>query len=214
MLLAIDTATHRASIALHDGTILRGECTWEAVRRHTVTLVPHIAQMLEASEITPVDLTALAVNVGPGSYTGVRIGVAVAKGLALSLHLPLVPATTLEILVAAQPPDERPLYALYAAGRKRVGSARYAWVDGRWRPTTEVEVTDWPEFATQLEKPAVVVGEVGKRGHAALEDVQGVELPPPARHLRRAGYLAELAWQRLRAGEAGELSQVVPIYAR
>ena len=56
MLLAIDTATSRASIALHDGHSVRGECTWEASNRHTVTLLPHIVQMLKASGITADDL--------------------------------------------------------------------------------------------------------------------------------------------------------------
>jgi len=84
MLLAIDTATRYASIALHDEHTLRGECTWEANRQHTVTLLPHIYELLQETGITPEHLSAIAVCRGPGSYTGVRIGLAVAHEI---LHL-------------------------------------------------------------------------------------------------------------------------------
>ena len=212
-LLAIDTATYRASIALHDGATLRGECTWEAINRHTVTLVPHITEMLDETGITPHALSAIAVCRGPGSYTGVRIGVAVAKGLALSQHLPLIGVTTLDILVAAQPPDPRPLYALFTAGRKRVGYARYAWQETGWAAETEVEVVTWAELAERVVMPALIVGEITSQGRQALSAVGGgMEIPPAPYHLRRAGFLAELAWVRLRAGDEGRPAQLLPLY--
>jgi len=218
MLLAIDTATHRASIALHDGDALRGECTWEAANRHTVTLLPHIVEMLEETGITAADLSALAVCIGPGSYTGVRIGVAVAKGLATAHALPMVGMTTLEILVAAQPPDPRPLYALFGAGRRRVGYARFRWHQSAWQVETEVTLATWSEFSEVLSATgdaALVMGEIGAKGRAALAALgDAVEIPSPARHLRRAGFLADLAWARLREGEQGDAAQVNPVYAR
>lgn len=215
MLLAIDTATTRASVALHDGHTLRDEFTWEAVRKHTVTLAPHIRQILAASDVTAQALTALAVCIGPGSYTGVRIGVAVAQGLAVTRRLPLIGVSTLDILVAAQPPDPRPLYALFAAGRKRAGFARYRWRSSQWEIETEVEVVTWAELAEQFSEPSIVVGEIEPQGWDALRPLGDlVEIPPPARHLRRAGFLADLAWARLRAGERGRPADIRPLYAR
>jgi tRNA threonylcarbamoyladenosine biosynthesis protein TsaB len=215
MLLAIDTATHHASIALHDGTFLRGECTWESGNRHTVTLVPRINQILTASAITSADLTAVAVCIGPGSYTGVRIGVSVAKGLASAQKLPLIGAQTLDILVSAHPEDARPLYALYAAGRKRVGYARYRWLDDSWQSETGVAVGEWTELAEQIVLPAIVLGEISSQGMEALRTLYGrIEIPAPARHLRRAGYLADLAWDRLRANQVDDPSALVPVYTR
>jgi tRNA threonylcarbamoyladenosine biosynthesis protein TsaB len=214
MLLAIDTATNHASIALHDGDDLRGEYTWEAVNRHTVTLVPHIQELFEETGITPKHLSALAVCEGPGSYTGVRIGIAVAKGLAITRHLPLVGMTTLDILVAAHPPDTRPLYALFAAGRKRVGCARYHYTDGRWSVETPVEIVAWTDFADHVQSPALVSGEISKRGHKVLAEMEGIEVPPAAQRLRRAGFLAELVWKQLRAGYQGDPARLTPIYVR
>ncbi len=211
MLLAIDTATARASIALHDGQTLRSECTWEAVNRHTTTLAARIAQMLEASGCAPASVTAVAVCIGPGSYTGVRIGVALAKGLAVAQHLPLVGVPTLDILAAAQPADTRPLYAAFAAGRQRAGVARYRWGDEGWRAETEVFLGTWPELFAQMDEPALLVGEIEA---ADLPANTQLTIPAPALHLRRAGFLADLAWARLRAGQTDDPALLQPLYAR
>ncbi len=215
MLLAIDTATRHASIALHDGETLRGECTWEAINRHTVTLVPHIQEMLEAVELTSDALTAVAVCVGPGSYTGVRIGVSAAQGLAITQHLPLVGVRTLDILVAAQPPDPRPLYALFAAGRKRVGYARYVWRETGWQRESEAKLVRWQQFPERITEPAIVVGEFPAEGRELLRAAgDRITLPAPPHHLRRAGFLAEIGWSQLRSGYQGDPARVTPIYAR
>lgn len=215
MLLALDTATHWASIALHDGVNLLAECTWASSNRHTVTLLPRVMALLASSDLTPDDLTAVGVCVGPGSYTGVRIGVSVAKGLAASRVLPLVGVTTLDILAAAQPRADRLLYALFAAGRRRVGYARYRWQTGGWQAETGVQVVTWAAFAETLALPALVVGEIGDSGWEALRSLDGdVVIPEPAWHLRRAGFLADIAWQRLQAGEVDMPADLLPLYAR
>jgi tRNA threonylcarbamoyladenosine biosynthesis protein TsaB len=215
MLLALDSASLRASIAIHDGTTLRAECTWESSNRHTVTLLPRVVQLLASSNLTSQDLTAIGVCIGPGSYTGVRIGVALAKGLASSRKLSLVGVTTLDILAAAQPQDSRPLYAIFAAGRRRVGFARYRWRETGWRSETGVQVVSWDELPGRLELPAILVGEIGAPGREALRSLFGrLEIPAPARHLRRAGYLADIAWQRLRDNQVDAPSALLPLYAR
>lgn len=215
MLLAIDTATSCASIALHDGTTLRAECTWEAVRRHTVTLVPHIKQMLDNSSVDPADLQALAVCVGPGSYTGVRIGIAVSKGMAASGGFPLIGITTLDILTAAQPPDPRPMYALFAAGRKRIGCAVYRWHETHWKAQSQVTIQTWEELKDSISEPALVVGELSAPGRELLSEISTlVEIPAPAHHLRRAGFLADLAWTRLRHNDIDDAASLVPLYTR
>ena len=82
MLLAIDTATSLLGIALHDGDRLLAECTLTVDRSHSAVLAPMIKQIMERTGVAGDELTALAVSVGPGSYTGLRIGVALAKGMA------------------------------------------------------------------------------------------------------------------------------------
>ena len=120
MLLAIDTATQVLSLALHDGAALRAEWSLAAGRRQGVRLAPMIEQLLQQTGLQAADLTALAVAVGPGSYTGLRIGVALAKGLAAVDDLPLVPLTTLEIVLEAHAPARH----LAAAHRHGAGRAQ------------------------------------------------------------------------------------------
>lgn len=221
MLLAIDTATHWASIALHDGKTLRGEVTWESANAHTVTLAPRIQELLEQTGVPIGELTGIAVCIGPGSYTGVRVGMALAKGIAVAQQLPLVGVTTLDILVEGQPPDPRPLYATFAAGRQRVGYACYRFQEGAWRAQSAVRLATWETLLTQLETPALVVGEIDAHGRKVLESA-GLELtlPPAPWHLRRAGFLAEIAWrqlqQRARPGRpttSTDPAQLLPLYA-
>ena len=86
MLLALDTSTALAGVALYDGA-LRAEATWHAGRNHTVQVMPEAVRLLEGQGLGPGDLSAVGVATGPGSYTGVRVGLALANGLAVYLRL-------------------------------------------------------------------------------------------------------------------------------
>ena len=90
MILAIDTATRSASLAVHDGAAVRAEFTWDTSDHHTVELMPRIVEMLAQINVTIDQLSGLGVSIGPGSFTGVRVGVALAKGLAVSRSIPIV----------------------------------------------------------------------------------------------------------------------------
>src|SRR5688572_11606960 len=104
MLLAIDTATHLTSLALFDGRSLVIEESWQAASNHTVELAPAIVKMFERIDTSMDGLTALAVCTGPGTFTGLRIGVSLAKGLAAAREIPLVGLSTMDILALSQPP--------------------------------------------------------------------------------------------------------------
>jgi len=130
MLIAIDTATGHASLALHDGFQVRVEHTWESVRRHTVELLPRLVAALEQLGLGTEHLSGVTVTRGPGSFTGLRVGIAVAKGLALARGLPLIGVPTLDGVAAAQGRDRRRLCAVLQAGRGRVCGATYRWRKG------------------------------------------------------------------------------------
>jgi tRNA threonylcarbamoyl adenosine modification protein YeaZ len=104
LLLAIDTASRLISLALHDGCRLNFEATWHTANNHTIELAPAIQRALAQTQITAADLTAVAVSQGPGSFTGLRIGLGMAKGLAMAQPIALVAVPTLDILAAGIPP--------------------------------------------------------------------------------------------------------------
>ena len=98
MLLALDTATDNASIALHDGGQVLAELSWRSWRRHTVELAPQVDALLRLARAAPGDLTAVAVSIGPGSYVGTRVALSFAKGVIAALGLPLLGIPSLDVL--------------------------------------------------------------------------------------------------------------------
>ncbi|RLD00062.1 MAG: tRNA (adenosine(37)-N6)-threonylcarbamoyltransferase complex dimerization subunit type 1 TsaB [Chloroflexi bacterium] len=213
MLVAIDTATSHASLALHDGFRVRVEHTWETSRRHTVELMPRLVAALEQLGLGAEHLSGVAVTRGPGSFTGLRVGVALAKGLALARGLPLVGVPTLDVVAAAQGRDRRPLCAVLQAGRRRICVAIYRWRNGEWRMRQEPQLTTWASLVEKTTSPTLFCGEVDQEGAEALAALGELAvLLPAAARLRRAGFLAELAWQRLNRGETDDPATLAPIY--
>ena len=220
-LLALDTATQFISIALHDGQQVLAEQTWLSENHHTVELAPAVHALLSQANLAAADLTALAVSLGPGSYTGLRIGVALAKGMAAAHDLPLVGISTLDILASEQPQTPGALILVLNAGRHRVVTARYHWRKGQWKPRGEAENMDWDTLIASIDGPASISGEVSAEGRSAIEAAQKQSLPitltSPVLRLRRAGFLAEEAWARLRATpdkRAFRAAAVAPIYVK
>lgn len=219
MLLAIDTATQVMSLALHDGDSLRAESTWHTANNHTAELAPAVRELLARSETALDALTALAVCVGPGSYTGLRIGVALAKGLAAARDLPLVGMSSLDILAAAQPyVPANALVVVVAAGRGRVVAATYRWRRGRWGHRGEPEALDWDTLIASIDGPAALSGDINAEGRAALAAAQArgvpITLNAPVYRLRRAGFLAEEALARLAAGGDFSADRLAPLYVK
>src|SRR5512135_2390882 len=105
MLLAIDTSTAQMGVALSDGSVTVAESVWYGHQHHTVELAPALTELLNHAGLAVRDLQGLVVAIGPGSFTSLRVGLALAKGLALARTLPVVGVPTLHILAAAQAPS-------------------------------------------------------------------------------------------------------------
>lgn len=186
--LAFDTATAVATSALVDGHELLGERVSRAQ-----TLLEDVDALLRQGGAHPSELDRLAVGVGPGSFTGVRIGLAVARGLALSLDLPGSGVSTLAAL-AAGAPDAQPVID---AKRREV----FTLIGGEPRVLSPQELP--------LAEGAVCVGDGARRYRALLEE-RGAVVPPDEdeRHLPRARFHAALA------GEPGPVEELEPLYLR
>lgn len=215
MLLAIDTATRQISLALHDGASVVAENTWSTTNHHTVELAPNTALMLRRAGLEPGHLRGIAVALGPGSYTGLRIGLGLAKGLALAHALPLLGVPTFEILMRAQSPRDEHVIAVIHAGRGRISAQAYRWAKRGWTPAGETHVLDWATLAANIGEPTFICGEVDGAGLEQLRKLKvKVTLASPAQSLRRAGYLAEIGWERLRASPPSmdDPNTLAPIY--
>ncbi len=213
MLLAVDTSTLWIGMALYDGSSVVAEQVWHTQNHHTVELAPAVEQLLRRSGVKPGSLECLAVALGPGSFTSLRIGMALVKGLALALHIPAVGVPTLDAIAEAQPVRETPLLAVLQAGRKRLAIGRYEAEDGRWIAKGEIEVKYPEEFAESLHRPVLVCGELPEDLRGLLRRKRkSVMLASPAASLRRPAYLAEIAWQKWQAGNLPPAAALSPIY--
>lgn len=213
MLLAIDSATRQLGLALHDGGRVLTEISWRTRNNHTVDLAPAIQYVLSSIGVTTADLTALAAAQGPGSFNGLRIGLSLAKGMAMALRLPLFTVPTLDIVAAAQGEFDGALLAVAEAGRGRVVAGTYHWRDGRWRGDDNVRIAAWPALIEEITAPTLVAGEIDEAAHDLLvRQARIFTLAVPAACLRRASFLADLAWQRQRDGDPGDPLQAVPFY--
>jgi tRNA threonylcarbamoyladenosine biosynthesis protein TsaB len=213
MLLAIDTSTAQTGLSLYDGTRVIGELLWHSKLHHTQELAPALVDLLARTGSVIDVIQALAVAVGPGSFTSLRVGLAFAKGLALARHLSLVGIPTLDIVAAAQPVSKKPLVAVLQAGRGRLASMRYRPSNNGWKATGSPVMTNVDALAVSIKSPTIVCGEltVEERQRLARKH-KNVILASPAACARRPGILAELAWERWQAGRVDNLATLAPIY--
>jgi tRNA threonylcarbamoyladenosine biosynthesis protein TsaB len=215
MLLALDTSTRLAGIALYSGTDgLIAEHSWHSANRHTIELMPRVAQMLAQAGAASKDLRAVAVALGPGSFTGLRVALATAKGLALAEDLALLGVPTLDSVAYPHSRQPLPVIAVVQAGRGRVCWALYAHGSSGWTARAPAGLATIPELAATISRPTQIAGELA---HADREQLAGLSgghavLLPPALAIRRPGCLAEIGWNRYAAGERDDPASLSPIY--
>lgn len=212
VILAIDTATHAVGLALHDGAELIAEHHWVMRSFHTVQLAPEIAMILQRANCRVSSLSAVAVAQGPGSYTGLRIGLALAKGMALVHHLPIIAIPTLDILAYSQPARPQPMLAVTQVGRGRVAGLWYKWGLEQWKASGTPQVMSWDQLMEHIDTETYICGEIEKSAREKLREAPLAILAPPAFSLRRPGFLAELGWERLRAGLVDDPRTLAPLY--
>ncbi|GAA5526401.1 tRNA (adenosine(37)-N6)-threonylcarbamoyltransferase complex dimerization subunit type 1 TsaB [Herpetosiphon gulosus] len=213
MLLAFDTATDTAGVAVYDAAGLRAEANWFAGRGHSSQLLPMAQQLLSNLDLTPAELTGVAVSVGPGSWSGIRVGMSSAKGLALAHDLPLLGISSLETLAYPHQRIGRSVIAVIKLGRDRYAMAEYRLRRAWTRIGVERNVSR-EELLAAIPELALVCGDVDPRLALSINKARGagVVIPSPAVGLRRAGFLAEIAWNRLQAGERDDLTSLEPSY--
>ena len=214
MLLAIDTATRIAGIALYNENGLHAEHVWRTSDNHTMELMPCIVHACEQQTLRPAELEAVGVSLGPGSFTGLRVGLSIAKGLALALGIALMGVTTLDAAAHAHSRQCLPICAVLPAGRGMWCTAFYSVVEGSCQRRSDYALVNTATLIERLQEPTLICGELDTRLREALRaDACGnAVVTSPAYAAQRAGFLAELAWRRFACGERDDMTSLSPIY--
>lgn len=215
MLLAFETSAKAASVALFDGEKLLGEQYQNTGLTHSQTLLVMAEELLRQCDKTSADVTAVAVANGPGSFTGVRIGAAAAKGFAWGAQCPIYGVSTLEAMALGLGVYEGYVCPVMDARRAQVYNALFYADHGKLQRITEdraIALADLEKEIKNLEKPIFLVGDGSILCYnTLLEGVPQLVLPPESRmHQRAVGVgLAALAQEK-----PDDPAQLAPQYLR
>lgn len=207
--LAIETSTLAGGVALLDGDRVRGEYLLDVRATHSERLMPAIDRLLRDAGWAAADVQGLAVAVGPGSFTGLRIGLSAVKGLALALGIPIAAVPTLDAMAATLPFAELPVCPVLDARKGEVYCSLYRW-DGREMRREWDYLALAPEaLEARLAEPVIVLGD----GAAAIATPHARPAPPHRRAPSPAA-VGVMGLSRLRAGSVVPAADLVPIYLR
>jgi tRNA threonylcarbamoyladenosine biosynthesis protein TsaB len=210
MELSIDTASELASVALSREGKLLDDVAWQCRRNHTLEVLPAIDKMLSQGGVDKRELTAVFVCTGPGMYTGLRVGVSLAQGLARGLAIPALGVGRLTLDAYPHLDFEGDIVAVHRAGRGELAWALYR--GDPWREVSAPKLSQPEELALAISERSVAVGEVDEELAGLLAELDVPVREPAAEG--RARSLAELGFARLRAGKTAEAALLRPVYLR
>ena len=212
MLLAIDTSTRHAGVALaQDGQVISSR-SWCSQANHTGELMPAIAEILNGHRLAARDLTGIAVALGPGGFSALRVGISTAKGLALASGTPLVGLKTLDLEAHPYLASGMPVCALLDVGRQEVASARFGH-DGR--RLAEDTISRPVELLSGIAEPTIFCGEGVTLWIGLIREQLGIlALPITSSPAVRLWSLAALGQPRIELGDADDLATLQPHYLR
>ena len=213
MLLAIDTSTDSAGLALvQDGKVL-AEATWRCGQNHSVELLPRLAEMLEQTGVELKSLNCILVAKGPGSFNGLRVGLSTAKGLAFSLDIPIIGVGSLELEARQHAESDLPICPVFNAGRGEIATALYRNKAG-WQQLAPEHITTVDALDSEITEKTLFCGEylpvIADELSKRLKDKAVIAPGRP----RRAALLAELAEERLKAEDYDNPATLQPLYLR
>ncbi|WP_202708697.1 tRNA (adenosine(37)-N6)-threonylcarbamoyltransferase complex dimerization subunit type 1 TsaB [Sporosalibacterium faouarense] len=218
-ILAIDTSSIVATCAIMDDEKLIGEYILNHKRTHSQKIMPIIEEILSSCDLKPEDIDVYAASVGPGSFTGLRIGVATVKGLAHAMNKSVVGISTIEALAFNIPYSEGIIVPMMDARRDRVYTGIYKWEDGDLCVIEEPDAIEVEELLDKLLKrneKVIVNGD----GAIVYKDkiIEGlgskVLFAPKSVNMARAASVAELAMAKAKIGDVTSFMDLVPDYLR
>lgn len=218
LVLAIDTAILVSSVALVSQESLIGEITLKTRKTHSERLMPNIVDLLEKAEVRKESLTAVAVSVGPGSFTGLRIGLATAKALAFALNIEIIGVPTLAAMAFGCPGQGTLLASVFDAQKGNVYHALYRWQSGEMLEIQAPKVINIEKVISEHSKssePVMFMGEAAELYKDKIISGGGnLLLAPPQIIMPRAANVGLLGIKLIAGGITNDAMTLEPLYIR
>lgn len=217
-ILAVDTSATAASVAVAEENKLIGEFSINTALTHSQTLMPMVDELLKNTGLSVNDIDAVAVNAGPGSFTGVRIGVAAVKGIAFPKNLPCVSVSTLESMAYNMLGNDCIVCSVMDARCSQVYNALFR-VKGctvtRMTDDRALSLTDLKNELRNINEKVVLVGDGAVLCSKFLgEELENIMLAPFNNRIQTASSVAYAAFEKINNGETVKADELMPVYLR
>lgn len=217
-ILALETSAVAASVAVCEDEALVAQAFQRTGLTHSATLMPMVESMLKNTGLTLAEMDLIAVAAGPGSFTGLRIGVSAAKGLAWPLDKPCAGVSTLEAMAWQLSGMEGVICAAMDARRQQVYNALFELVDGkpvRLSPDRAISLDDLQAELANVEKTQIMVGDGAHLCYNAFQKCgYPVKMTPPHLQYQTAWGVARCALEQAREGKLTDAAGLIPNYHR
>ncbi|SJZ34348.1 tRNA (adenosine(37)-N6)-threonylcarbamoyltransferase complex dimerization subunit type 1 TsaB [Selenihalanaerobacter shriftii] len=222
LILALDSSTSVGAISIHNDEGLVAEYNLNLAKTHSQRLMPQIISLMDDVGVTVDDLDGIVVGIGPGSFTGIRIGLATAKSLAQSLEIPIISLSTLDILANELVYIDEYICPIIDARRNRVYTALYHEVDklGLKKKASKDQMLEVKELAKiilqELSNKVIFIGPATKVYQETIEEILGEQaiFIPNHYDLPRGAVLGRIGSLKLKAGSQHELMDISPNYLK
>ncbi len=213
--LAIETSGRIGSIATVDNGQFLSEEEFPHGLQHAAQILPIIDRLTRAQNWKPADIQELYVSAGPGSFTGLRIGITLAKTLALATGVQVVAVPSLQVLAQNAPAEARRLILVLDAKREQIFTARFERVGDEWQEREPAHVDHLAEMISRSPRPIYLLGE-GIPYHKQFIPADDPEIivAPEALWRARASAVARIGMSMARAGAFADVDRLTPIYIR
>lgn len=217
-ILAVDTSATAASVAVAEENKLIGEFSINTALTHSQTLMPMVDELLKNTGLSVNNIDAVAVNAGPGSFTGVRIGVAAVKGIAFPKNLPCVSVSTLESMAYNMLGNDCIVCSVMDARCSQVYNALFR-VKGctvtRMTDDRALSLTDLKNELQNINEKVVLVGDGAVLCSKFLgEELENIMLAPFNNRIQTASSVVYAAFEKINNGETVKADELMPVYLR
>ena len=216
MELSIDTSTRYASVGLSQEGKILAEYSWVSRQNHSVELLPAAEHLLKTTSISLEDVDCIILATGPGGFSALRVGMSTAKGLGVSLGIPLVAINTLDIEAYPYRGLGLPVCSILDVGRGEMAAAAFTGDKDSWIKTNEDRIVTSDDLCSSIMETTLFCGEGISVYSAVLQGGLGDKAVIAEQSLptRKPGALSQMGYLRFELGEVDDIYALEPLYLR